>query len=162
MSAGLFSLTPTGARPDRPYGIDDDDPLAGHISFPGYEPGKVLKRMFGFAPDDEFRCWSGRGPWAGLHMRSTVWGEPRLLRDDDKPIEGKSLTMDPAGLATMLATLRRSLIVGVRIHRRDSYVRDGETSYAAPYARFFVLDGDGALGWFRGYRPAWSRFDEAA
>lgn len=160
--AGLFSLTPTVSRPDRLYGIDDDDPLAGNISFPGYEPGKVLRRMFGFSADDEFRFWSGRGRWAGFHMRSTVWGEPRLLREDDKPIEGQSLTMDPKGLATTLATLRRSLIVGVRIHRRDSYIPDGETSYAEPYARFFVLDGDGALGWFRGYSPAWSRFDQAA
>lgn len=161
-SAGLFSLTPTVSRPDRLYGIDDDDPLAGHIVFPGYEPGKVLRRMFGFAPDDQFRRWSGKGSWASLHIRSTVWGEPRLLRDDDKPIEGQTLTIDPAALATMLATLHRSLIVGVRIYRRDSYIRDGETSYAEPYARFFVLDGDGTLGWFRGYRPAWSRFDEAA
>jgi hypothetical protein len=160
-SAGLFSLTSTVARPDRIYGIDDDDPLAGQISFPGYVPSKVLRRMFGFVPDDQFRRWSGKGAGAGLHMRSTVWGEPRLLRDDDKPIEGRTLTMDPAALATMLTTLRRSLIVGVRIYRRDSYIPDGETSYADPYARYFVLDGDGTIGWFRGYRPAWSRFDEA-
>lgn len=162
ISTGLFSLTPTVARPDRLYGIDDNDPLAGHISFPGYEPAKVLRRVFGFAPDDEFRCWSGRGPWAHLRMRSTVWGEPRLLRDDDKPIEGQSLSIEAAGLAAILRTLRRSLIVGVRIHRRDSYSRNEETSYAGPYVRYFVLDGDGTLGWFRGHSPAWSRFDKAA
>lgn len=160
-SAGLFGLTPTTASPGRTYGIDDDDPLAGQIDFPGYEPSKALRRVFGFAPDDEFRRWSGRGPWAALQMRSAVWGEPRLLRDDDQPIEGKSLTMDSTELATMLATLRRSLIVGVRISRRDSYTPVGDTSYAEPYARFFVLDGDGTLGWFRGNRPAWSRFDKA-
>jgi hypothetical protein len=149
-----FALTSWVAHPDRLYGIDQDDPLAGSIRLPTLEPGRVIKRIFSLSANVDGREWAGSGLGSDVVLSSRVWGEPPLLRDDDKPAEGQVLLADLDVVCRMLEGLHRSLIVRVTIRRRDSFTRDKDVDYAPPYTRYFVLEASGELRWLRGSGPA--------
>src|SRR3546814_4534029 len=96
-----------------------------------------------------------------LRLSSRLWGERPSPWNDDKPRHGKVLLADIAVVKTMLAAMKRSLIVKVELDRRESFQREKDLEYVLPYVRYFTLDDRGILSWFQGSRTAWRRVDRA-
>src|SRR3546814_17976632 len=70
-----------------------------------------------------------------LRLSSRLWGERPSPWNDDKPRHGKVLLADIAVVKTMLAAMKRSLIVKVELDRRESFQREKDLEYRSEERR---------------------------
>jgi hypothetical protein len=131
--------------------LDEYDPWAGEISYPGIAPGKFVRRCMQLTSDSEERTWytpADKGPHEVLW--SQVWGQTRE-KDNDRPREhGRRLQGTPGFVVDLLRTVKMDLIIEVQLERelcnsRYSERGVGGYEFIPKSARLFLVKTDGSV-----------------
>ena len=134
--------------------LDRFDELAGDAPYPGPMSGKRLRRLFGLRPDDEQRVWR---QGASVAMRSETWGDWRSEDHGRKHSHGEMVTITPEFLRTVLARLKRDLVLKVEVTRshdeRETF--DAEAYKYRGYTRIYIFGSDGSVHTLPGHRRLW-------
>lgn len=138
-----FQLCGWVSEPQMETGLDEFDPFAGDISWPGPRPGRRLRRLLKLAGGAGGRTWhSGDKPV----MAVQVWGDGKDDRRRSQGNSGQRLVADLDFLLGMLARLNKDLIVEVEIEREKDFQEKVEIDFAfRPYTRIYLLRRDGRV-----------------
>ena len=148
ISHGGYELRGWIATHDTSLGIDDRDPWAGEIAYPGAAPAATISDQMGLALDRDGRVWRQDGTEA---LRSLLWGEFPEPPDRDEVDRGSRVQASSRFLGSLLRTMDTDLIVKVSIERRYKYgryepysnKRDRELEPLLPSARVFLIERAG-------------------
>jgi len=127
---------------DQERGLDGSDPFSEGLSYPGWHPTKVARRLLGLREADLSRSWVDRE--GKLVFSRQMWGAFPQYDPVDPPRSGSRVI---AHFETLLPFLERAqchLILRVEVQRKE---REGRESYESqqPYCRFYSLDHRGRL-----------------
>lgn len=140
-----FELTGWIHYPDgASKGLDEYDPHARKVSWPGPRPGRLVRRLWKLTPDFEQRAWSLKNRPV---FQSVVWGNDHDNRHRAEGSSGNSLIVDLDFLLKVLRRLGKDLIITVEMHRNNGESeKDAFRDYRHQfYTRLYVLRQDGKL-----------------
>jgi hypothetical protein len=129
--------------PERCYGLDRFDPFAGDISWPGYRPGRRVRRLFRLTQHSGGRTWHDK---AAEVISVQIWGDRKETRYKSALNNGDRMTVNLDFLLRALRRLDRDLIIKVEIERANGSKTEDEIAYEfRPYARLYLLRGTGEI-----------------
>lgn len=132
-------------------GIDKLDPWAGDIRFPPIRPAEFIGELMGISSDPERRVWS-----ADLEDRtqpvfwSRVWGHFPDRENGDEHESGQRFDASSSCIRRILRSTGTDLLVEIQVSRQSRYSRyshqdDDGLGYIFPYAKLFLIRGDGSV-----------------
>lgn len=132
-------------------GIDKLDPWAGDIRFPPIRPAEFIGELMGISSDPERRVWS-----ADFEDRtqpvfwSRVWGHFADRENGDGHESGQRFDASSSCIRRILRSTGTDLLVEIQVSRQSRYSRyshrdDDGPGYIFPYAKLFLIRGDGSV-----------------
>lgn len=134
--------------------IDEHDPFAGKLQWPGPRPSDKTIELMGLTADDEGREWSND---TGVGLRALLYGDRSGNRDWDLRDYGDILTATPEFLKAFLQKQGRDLILDVSITRQwGSREEENTVDYAyRSYFKIYLLRQDGRIVALHGLGRLW-------
>lgn len=134
--------------------IDEHDPFAGKLQWPGPRPSDKTIELMGLTADDEGREWSSA---AGVGLRALLYGDRSGSRDWDLRDYGDILTATPEFLKAFLQKRGCDLILDVSITRQwGSREEENTVDYAyRSYFKVYLLRQDGSIVTLNGLNRLW-------
>ncbi|QIT55247.1 hypothetical protein HC341_08535 [Aquisalimonas sp. 2447] len=148
---GGFLLKGWVVQPMNELGIDKHDPWAGDISFPPIQPAEFVVDSMGLASDPEHRVWhSAIEGHTEPVLWSRLWGHFQDQEDEDEQESGQRFEASTSFIRELLNTTENDLLVEVEMNRqrrfsRYSHQEDEGLGYITPYAKLFLIRGDGSV-----------------
>lgn len=140
--AGPFKLIGWINEAGTATGLDEDDPWAEGMHFPGPAPSQAVIETLGLVASADGRSWTA----ATGRLRSETWTRHRGLGNDAGVLPGSRLSVDRDFLGHLFRTMPdKCLILSVAIRRRVEKHRDDEDEFAnyyVPYTRYYLLGDD--------------------
>jgi hypothetical protein len=127
----------------RPHGVDEHDPWAQGLRYPGASPSAAVVSALGLVRDLDGRCW--RTP-EGTTLRSESWTTIRGYGREEESVDHWRLTSDRTFVRALLAANPNfDLVLRVSVQRQPTrYEARGEIEdYPWPYVRYFLMKSDG-------------------
>lgn len=125
-------------------GLDEFDPWAINLSYPGPMPSGNICSCCDLTPSTNGRVW--RAVKNGF-IRSEVWIEPQGYGREKESVPGKKLCGNSAFITELLDKHPSDcLIISVAVRRfAPKYIEKEEDylSYAQPYVRIYLMERDG-------------------
>ncbi|MCA3775954.1 MAG: hypothetical protein IN818_13350, partial [Cutibacterium sp.] len=109
---------------DRRHGLDDRDPFAGGLSYPGWQPTKIARRLLRLEEVNRGRGWVDEQ--ARLVFSRQIWGAFPQRDPVDAPRSGSRVIAHFATLLPFLEKARSTLVLRVEVERKEREGRDVE------------------------------------
>ena len=132
-------------------GIDNQDPWAGEIRLPPIRPANFIGELMGISSDPEQRIWSADfEDRAEPVFWSRLWGHFPDRESGDEYESGQRFEASSSCIRRILSSTGTDLLVEVQVSRRPRYSRyshreDDGLRYTFPYAKLFLIRGDGSV-----------------
>lgn len=146
-----FRLKGWVVQPTNEFGLDKQDPWAGNISFPPIQPAKFVVESMDISSDPEQRVWHSaiKGETEPV-LWSCLWGHFQDREYEDGQESGQRFEASISFIRKLLSTSGNDLLVEVELNRqrrssRYSHREDGGLDYITPYAKLFLIRGDGSV-----------------
>ncbi len=124
--------------------LDEYDPWADKIDYPGPRPGPSIVERLVLSADADGRRWTSA---SGSFLRSESWIRVVGLGDEQENIPGSRLSCDRGFLLDLLRAYPQDcLVLSVSVRRkppRSSSDKDEFEPYPWPYVRCYLLGDDG-------------------
>ncbi|WAH55919.1 NACHT domain-containing protein [Pseudomonas silvicola] len=124
-------------------GLDEYDPWAAGLSYPGPGPTMSTVGTLGLTTDADNRLWQTP---TGAMLRSEVWATAVGFDRDEEYISGTRLSVDASFMAELLAAYPNDCLLIRTSVRRRLPGHDRTSAYEPrpwPYERYFLVENDG-------------------
>ncbi|MBK1680759.1 NACHT domain-containing protein [Rhodocyclus tenuis] len=143
LEAGVLKLTGWVTDEHISARLDEGDPWAEGLHFPGPAPSRDLVMKLGLTASSDGRRWQAEH----VCLRSETWTHVRGYGRNAESVSGFRLSGDNGFLERLFETHPDCrLVLSVEIRRRSSRHRQDEDEFEAyywPYTRYFLMGGDG-------------------
>ncbi|WP_110674237.1 AVAST type 3 anti-phage nuclease/ATPase Avs3a [Salinicola sp. RZ23] len=124
--------------------LDEYDPWAGEVAYPGPQPCQVILNALNAVTDPDARSWTlPDGGWA----RSESWSRITGYREKRDFLTGTRLSADNKFIHALLGGHPyTSLVVCVKVRRKPPKRKNGKDDYSFynyPYNRYYLIGHDG-------------------
>jgi hypothetical protein len=142
VNAGALKLTGWLTDQSGEARLDEYDPWAEGMRFPGPAPSAETVKRLGLQWSEERSLWETA---QGGMVRTELSVQVRASRRNDETVPGTRLSANTQFLRELLtANPGRTLIVSVEVRRHPSqYERDDDGNYPQPCVRYYLMGDNG-------------------
>ncbi|MGN4111526.1 hypothetical protein ACS0X5_21215, partial [Burkholderia gladioli] len=141
---GTFGLTGWIASWNEPAALDEFDPWADKLEYPGPRPAPSIVEKLGLSPDLDSRHWTSA---SGSVLRSESWSRVDGLGRERENISGNRLSCGHSFLLDVLkAHPQNCIVLSVSVRRKPPRSNSSEEEFEPrpwPYVRYYLLGDDG-------------------